>query len=256
MGTWNAALFLIVPCTTATHVLVTGATGRTGSLLYAQLKADARVSTVRALVRNVTKAKQVLGCTKCDPSEGVYVGDVTKPATLSDAMSGIDTVAITTGVGGGASPTETKAVEYMGVESQAAALAKNSNSSIGSLRIVLCSSMGTEEPPRSSNGSVFFWKLQAEAFLGSSGIGSTIIKPCGLHDGPAGQAALGTSHNDRLPSPHQYMITRADLAAVMQEAVVERSAHLRFDLCAIPGVPGTSPSELLKTAGWPWQFQV
>ena len=45
---WNAFLFLIVPCiTTATRVLVTGATGRTGSLLYAQLKADSRVSTVR-----------------------------------------------------------------------------------------------------------------------------------------------------------------------------------------------------------------
>ena len=35
-------------------VLVTGATGRLGSLLYAQDKADARIGDVRAFVNNVT----------------------------------------------------------------------------------------------------------------------------------------------------------------------------------------------------------
>jgi len=234
------------------HVLVTGATGRTGSLLYKQLKADSRVSSVRALVRNATKAKAILGCTKCDASEGIYIGDVTKPATLTHAMAGVDTVAIAAGVGGGASASQTKAVEYTGVENQAAALAMQ-NVSLASLRVVLCSSMGTETPPTASSGSVFFWKLNAEAFLFGSGIASTVVKPCGLQDGPSGQHTLGTSHNDVLPDPHLFMINRADVAAVMKEAIIQRTASLRFDLCSLPGSQATDPAEVLKSATWPWQ---
>ena len=42
-------------------VLVTGATGRLGSLLYQQAKADARIGQVRGFVNNVTKARATLG---------------------------------------------------------------------------------------------------------------------------------------------------------------------------------------------------
>jgi hypothetical protein len=48
-------------------VLVTGATGRTGSLLFLALQ-NAGIKT-RAFVRNITKAKEVLGCQACDKSE-------------------------------------------------------------------------------------------------------------------------------------------------------------------------------------------
>ena len=64
-------------------VLVTGATGRLGSLLYAQAKADTRIGSVRAFVTNVTHARDTLGCQKCDPSEGIYVGDVRNPLGLA-----------------------------------------------------------------------------------------------------------------------------------------------------------------------------
>ena len=89
------------------RVVVTGATGRTGSSVYAKLKADPRVGEVRALVRNetdwVTKARAALNCSVCDASEGIFVGDVTEPSTLSAAFMGMDTVAIAVGTGGGAS---------------------------------------------------------------------------------------------------------------------------------------------------------
>ena len=49
-------------------VLVTGATGRTGSLIYKQLQGSAGVS-VRALVRHRDDARTKLGCTACDESE-------------------------------------------------------------------------------------------------------------------------------------------------------------------------------------------
>merc|ERR1719282_890853 len=58
----------------AVEVLVTGATGGTGAALYLQLKA--RGVGVRAFVRNATKAREVLGCERCDASEGIFVGDI------------------------------------------------------------------------------------------------------------------------------------------------------------------------------------
>jgi len=125
------------------RVLVTGATGRTGSALYLQLKADSRIAEVRALVRNVTKARELLGCKACDESEGVFVGDVTKPETLTAASTGVDTVAIAAAVGGGASQKEMRAVEFDGVEHQVAALAQQNARALPSLRVVLCSCVGS-----------------------------------------------------------------------------------------------------------------
>ena len=94
-----------------------------------------------------------------------------------------------------------KSVEFKGVENQVAALAtKNVPSSPHGLRVVFCSSMGTTSPnpPPFEGGPVLFWKLNAEAFLASSGIGSAIVKPCGLKDGAGGKSALGTGHDDQL----------------------------------------------------------
>ena len=75
-------------------VLVTGATGRLGSLLYAQAKADTRIGNVRAFVMNVTRARAALGCQKCDPSEGIYVGDVRNPLALNAAANGVDALLV------------------------------------------------------------------------------------------------------------------------------------------------------------------
>merc|ERR1719223_1225988 len=76
-------------------VLITGATGHTGSQVYLALKAQG--ISVRGLVRNVTKAKEYLKCGACGESEGIFVGDITKPETLTAAMTGTDTLVITTG---------------------------------------------------------------------------------------------------------------------------------------------------------------
>merc|ERR1719313_2861456 len=76
-------------------VVVTGATGRSGSATYLLLK-KAGVN-VRGLVRNTSKARQYLGCSKCDESEGIFVGDITKQETLLPAMAGAHGMVITTG---------------------------------------------------------------------------------------------------------------------------------------------------------------
>ena len=117
-----AVLLAATTAATPRTVLVTGATGRTGRLLYAQLKAQSDITEVRALVRSsanaTNKARAALNCTKCDASEGVFYGDVTIPSTLQEPMAGVDTLAIAVGV---VSYNETliKAVEFTGVENQA-----------------------------------------------------------------------------------------------------------------------------------------
>ena len=84
------AALLLTACSAAapatTTVLVTGASGQTGSILYKLLRATPGY-TVRAMVRNTTKARAALGCDKCDPSEGIYTGDVTNVTTLAAAFA-------------------------------------------------------------------------------------------------------------------------------------------------------------------------
>ena len=66
-----AAAAFVAAVATATVLdrpaLVVGATGRTGSRTYLLLKKNG--IPVRGIVLNATKARQVLGCDKCDASE-------------------------------------------------------------------------------------------------------------------------------------------------------------------------------------------
>lgn len=240
-------------------IVVTGAGGRTGSLLYKKLKAEG--VEVRAVVRNVTDAtKTALGCNKCDVAEGIYEGDVTVPSSLAPAFAGADAVAIAVGVGEGATAKEMSDVEFQGVINQATVL--SSNGTTGKLtRIVLCSSMGTTDPhPQPyEGGPVLFWKLNAEAFLGSLGtkVESVVVKPCGLGNGPGSSSTLLLGHNDDLfAKAMPPMVDRADVARVMASAVLSTAerGNLRFDLCAASGraTPDADLPALLDQARWPW----
>jgi uncharacterized protein YbjT (DUF2867 family) len=238
-------------------VVVTGATGGTGQLLYAQLKADTRIGEVRGLVHSSSnakeKAKKALNCSACDASEGIYYGDVTNVSTLNEAFKSVDTVAIAVGADFLSNKTLQKLIEFTGVENQVAALAA-SGADRDSLRVVLCSSMATTDPHPSpfEGGPILFWKLNAEAFLGNSGVGSTIVKPCGIEGtyGRGGKQLL-VGHDDKLPA-RAGAISRADVAAVMAEAVAQRYTDLRFDLCIGNGPATTDLAKLIESAKYPW----
>lgn len=235
-------------------VLVTGATGRTGSEVYRQLKASPSVKQTRALVTSIAKAKQYLNCSKCDASEGIYVGDVTDASSLKSAFQGVTAVAIAVGAPGNSTTKTQHAIDYEGVINQAQTLAVLNAATVGlaNLQIVLCSSMGTtiRNPLPFMGGTDLFYKLNAEAFLGSSGLKTVIVKPCGLSTAAGGSTTLVTGHDDKLAVTHT--IARADVAAVMVEAVLEGASNLRFDLCAKPG-PATNPKDVLQQAKYPWQ---
>lgn len=233
--------------------LVTGATGRTGSLLYFQLQQSRTFSEVRALVISLDRAKEVLNCTKCDASEGIYLGNVTEPDTLSPAMAGVSTLAICVGAPPDAPQSLQKAIEFTGVQNQLKSLAAQATDH-GAQQVLLVSSMGTTQPnpTPTEGGSILFWKLQAEAFLMASGVPFTIVKPCGLLSTSGGRKELLVGHDDTLLSTVPPVIPRADVASVMMHAAASHAAGLRFDLCSKIGTPTTDYAALLKAAQYPW----
>lgn len=235
-------------------VLVTGATGRTGSLLYRAFK-EYGSSPVRALVRNLTEARERLGCSACDESEGIFVGDVTNASSLPAAFAGVQQLAIAVGVHGTEPEKLVKAVEWLGVKNQMEAFLR---SGAAGKRVALISTMGTTTPPTSAN-KVFFYKLLAESYVSSVGVPFSIVKPCGLCDDAGGERHLMAGHDDSENwfSEGFYMIPRADVANVTAMAMLHAPADaMRFDLCAKGPASGSSDfQELLQAALLPWQRQ-
>merc|ERR1712012_1334471 len=144
--------------------------GRSGSLFYRRMKAE-NSWNVRAFVRNATKARGVLKCSACDESEGVFVGDLTDPASLTNVMKGADALAIFTssvpqchGIPFGPfgkctypKGAEPKAIDFMGTKAQIKAFAL-AGGSLKSKQILYMSTMGTTAPDnfldRLANGYV------------------------------------------------------------------------------------------------------
>jgi len=170
------------------------------------------------------------------------------------AMAGVDSVVCAVGVSSVSNDTLVKDVEWLGVENQVAALAKanaKTNPDVNSLYFSLISSMDTTLDPQPVwSGKALFYKLQAEAFLQSAGVEFSIVKPCGLGDGPGGSMKLEVGHDDTLVGGKA--ISRTDVASIVVMAVMQRASGLRFDVCAADGSPTPLPS-LLKAATWPWQ---
>jgi hypothetical protein len=193
-------------------VVVLGATGRTGSLLYHELVVLKRqqqqqqqhdghtaaneivnniinnsTNNVRALVRSVDKAREILHCNTCDEREGIFVGDIQNLTSLLAAFEHVQTVAIATGVSGRGTPTtsDIKAIEFTGIQNAVRALAHDHGGGgcdvavvpVKDRRVVLCSSRGTTTPSTSKVfGDILWYKLNAEAFLGSIGMVTSIVK--------------------------------------------------------------------------------
>jgi uncharacterized protein YbjT (DUF2867 family) len=247
-----------VPSSKKKVVLITGATGRTGAHLYKLLASDATLA-VRAFVRSADKARKVLGCKKCDASEGIYIGEVNDTAALTTAAAGASTVAIAVGLSGHEPASLGKAIEFVGVQNTVGALLTKANlaaqGGLAQFRVVLCSSMGTTDPaPKPmEGGSILFWKLNAEAFIASSGVPFAIVKPCGLMATP-GNKTLLIGHDDSLLTTKPPIVAREDVARVMQAAIeFEGEPRMRFDLCAKPGVPQADLHKLLREAEYPWE---
>jgi len=243
-------------------VIVTGATGRTGSATYLDLK-KAGIN-VRGLVRNITKARELLGCSKCDESEGIFVGDITKEETMRPAMVGADALVILT------APAETKGgmklardIMFDGVANQVAAFLGSPGPEPQDRHILLQSMQYTTLPDTVINKliahlwggwDVGFYSLQGEAHVMSAGASFTILKACGLGDDPAMQSHVLIGHDDkgwRMKDVHT--VSRHDCARVLAAAAANPSMSkgLRFDMCSSKGT-AQETMELIKDAMQPW----
>jgi len=269
----SSLLFVLLAVAESRTVVVTGATGRTGSSVYLALKEQG--VDVRALVRSTSKAHDRLGCDKCDESEGIFVGDVKDAATMAGVMEGADGLVITTApaykctlpdiyVGckyyDGAAP---KDISWLGVRNQVSAFASSSGPALADRHVVLMSNTLTTQPDnfldKVGNGHGCFYGLQGETYLLGSGLSSTIIKASGLSEGEAGKAEILVGHDDEGWSsinPNLSYISRGDVSQLISYAASnpEATKGLRFDVTSkkIGGTPTTDITTVFKAAQFPW----
>jgi len=232
--------YFCAPFVDARTVLVTGATGATGLEAYKWLQQQDGIA-VRALVRNasIDKARNVLGCKKCDESEGIYLGDVTVLDTLTLAMANVDALLIAVG-----SNKMAKEVIFDGTLNQIAAYAAAPGADLKDKQIVKVSTALTTKRYNlidTFTGGSFFFHGVSDSDIAVSGIPWTIVQPCRLGNAKAHKNKIVVSHDDEpLPDGHQIsgpsagVVSRADVGHIAAYAAVhpQETTGVKFDFCA------------------------
>lgn len=233
---------------TVKKVLVTGATGKTGSLVFQKLQQEKDKFETFGFARSQDKVIELFGS-----DEKFFFGDIGARKSLETALAGCDALVILTSAMPklkkpplpgerpefefelGGMPEE---VDWIGQKNQIDAA-----KAAGVNHIVLIGSMGgTIEDyhlNRIGNGNILIWKRKAEQYLIESGIDYTIVRPGGLLDSPGGKRELIVGKNDTLlttpPNGIPSSIPRADVAEVVKMALVEPSARNKaFDVISKP----------------------
>ena len=235
-------------------VLVTGAGGRTGQIVYKKLKERADQFVARGLVRTPDSKGKIGG------GDDVFIGDIRDPGSIAPAIEGIDALIIlTSGVpkmkpgfdpskGGrpefyfeeGSDPEQ---VDWIGQKNQIDAA-----KSIGVKQIVLVGSMGGTDINhplnKLGNGNILVWKRKAEQYLADSGLPYTIIRAGGLQDKDGGVRELIVGKDDEILKTETKTIARADVAEVCIQALLFEEAKFKaFDLASKPEGEGTPTTD-------------
>ncbi|XP_059428115.1 uncharacterized protein At5g02240-like [Corylus avellana] len=231
-------------------VLVTGAGGRTGQIVYRKLKERSEQYVARGLVRTEESKGKIGG------ADDVFVGDIRDINSIVPAIEGIDALVILTSAvpkmkpgsdpsqGGrpefcfddGAYPEQ---VDWIGQKNQIDAA-----KAAGVKQVVLVGSMGGTDPnhPLNSlgNGNILVWKRKAEQYLADSGVPYTIIRAGGLQDKEGGVRELLIGKDDELLKTDTRTISRPDVAEVCLQALQFEEAKFKaFDLASKPEGAGT-----------------
>lgn len=146
---------------------VAGATGETGRRIVGELVQ--RGIPVRALVRDLEKAKQIL------PAEAeCVVGDVLQVQSLRDAIADCTVILSATGAAPSFDPTGPYRVDFEGTKNLVE-VAKEK----GIQNFVMVSSLCTSLlfHPLNLFWLILVWKKQAEEYLQKSGLTYTIVRP-------------------------------------------------------------------------------
>ncbi|RZC75868.1 hypothetical protein C5167_000234 [Papaver somniferum] len=240
----------------ASTVIVTGAGGRTGQIVYKKLK-ERDEFVARGLVRTEESKEKIGG------ADDVFVADIRDAESIVPAIQGVDALVILTSAvpkmkpgfdptkGGrpefffedGANPEQ---VDWIGQKNQIDAA-----KAAGVKQIVLVGSMGgtnLNHPLNSiGNGNILVWKRKAEQYLADSGIPYTIIRAGGLQDKDGGVRELVVGKDDELLETDIRTIARADVAEVcIQALLLEEAKFKALDLASKPEGTG-EPTKDFKT---------
>ncbi|BAT84471.1 hypothetical protein VIGAN_04186300 [Vigna angularis var. angularis] len=186
-------------------VLVTGAGGRTGKIVYKKLKERRNEYEARGLVRT-EESKQKIG-----GADDIYVGDIRDAENIDAAFQGIDALIILTSamprIKPGFDPTKQKRPKYYFEE--------------GAF------------PEQ-------VWKRKAEQYLADSGIPYTIIRCGAFENEEGGLRELITGKDDEILKIETKTIPRADVAeACIQALNYEEAKFKAFDLASKPEGAGS-----------------
>lgn len=230
------------------QVLVTGATGRTGSLVLKKLRQQSDYFQAIGFARSQSKVKEIFGTT-----EDFVIGDIKDQSSLESALKGCAALVILTSaipkMKTPPSPGERpqfeyepdampETVDYCGQKNQIDAAKK-----AGVEHIVLVGSMGGTNPNhplnQMGNGKILLWKRKAEQYLIDSAIDYTIIRAGGLLDLEGGVRQLLVGKNDAFlnnpPDGIPTSIPRADIAEVVVQALKHQDARNKaFDIISKP----------------------
>ncbi|KMZ57198.1 Uncharacterized protein, chloroplastic [Zostera marina] len=235
-------------------VLVTGAGGRTGQIVYKKLKELTDEFVGRGLVRRQESKEKIGG------GDDVFVGDITDAESIIPSIEGVNTMIILTSsvptMKPGFDPSKggrpefyfpdgcyPEQVDWIGQKNQIDA-AKTS----GVNHIIVVGSMGgmdiNHPLNRLGNGNILVWKRKAEQYLADSGIPYTIIRAGGLQDKDGGLRELCIGKDDELLKTDTKLIPRSDVAQVCIEAIrFEEAKYKAFDLGSKPEGTGSPTTE-------------
>lgn len=234
-------------------VLVTGAGGRTGQIVYRKLERSGQY-VARGLVRTEESKEKIGG------ADDIFVGDIRIADTIAPAVEGIDALIILTSavpkMKPGFDPSKgerpefyfeegsyPEQVDWIGQKNQIDAA-----KAVGVKQIVLVGSMGGTDinNPLNNigNGNILVWKRKAEQYLADSGIPYTIIRAGGLQDKEGGIRELLVGKDDELLQTKTRTIARADVAEVCIQALQFEEARFKaFDLSSKPEGEGTPTTD-------------
>jgi len=213
---------------------VAGATGQTGCRIVEELVK--REIPVRALVRNLEKAREVL-----PPNVEIVVGDVTEPQNLPDSIGDSTVVLCATG----ATPSFDFTAPYR-VDCEGTKHLVDAAKEKGIEHFVFVSSLCTSQffHPLNLFWLILFWKKQAEEYLQKSGLTYTIVRPGGLKNEENGYPVVMESA-DRLSDGS---IPRSQVARVCVDALfVPASQNKIVEVIAKPEAAEKSPEQLFAS---------
>ena len=241
----------------AMRVLVTGAGGQTGKLIFRKLLSKPGYTAIGTVRSEASRAALIEEIGEVN-SNHVALCDITNEDTagLDDLMKDCDALMICTS----AKPAPTgeineeskrpvfgfpngqpEIVDWIGQKNLINAAMKASKN----VHVILCSSMGGTNPSNSLNslgkvtnadgstcgGDILKWKRKAEVYLKESGLPFTIVHPGGLLNEPGNERELCLGVDDKIPGTTNNSVPREDVANIMIAALEDENYKGRsFDL--------------------------